>query len=104
VGPEFDWWSARCPFALVDAVSAGPPMATPTATPAPMVDWSVTSVYNVFVGPCAGCLKSWMYDMWARAPMLGVGPPVAVKLRGRATAGRLHAPCVVVRLFDHWLW
>jgi hypothetical protein len=39
-----------------------------------------------------------MYDMWARASMPEVGPPVAAKLRGRATAGRLHAPCVAVRL------
>jgi hypothetical protein len=45
-----------------------------------------------------------MYDMWAWAPMPEVGPPVAAKLRGHATVGRLHAPCVAVRLFDHRLW
>jgi hypothetical protein len=45
-----------------------------------------------------------MYGMWARAPMPEVGRPVAAKLRGSATAGRLHAPCVAVRLFDRWLW
>jgi hypothetical protein len=45
-----------------------------------------------------------MYDMWARAPMPEVGLPVAAKLRGRATAGRLHAPYATVRLFDRWLW
>jgi hypothetical protein len=32
-----------------------------------------------------------VYDMWAWAPMLEVGPPVAVRPRGRATAGWLHA-------------
>jgi hypothetical protein len=42
-----------------------------------------------------------LYDMWAWAPMLEVGPPVAAKLRGRATAGRLYAPCAAVRLLDH---
>jgi hypothetical protein len=41
-----------------------------------------------------------LYDMWAWAPMLEVGPPVAAKLRGRATAGRLYAPCAAVRLLD----
>jgi hypothetical protein len=45
-----------------------------------------------------------MYDMWAWAPMPEVGPPVAVKLRGRANAGRLHAPCAAVHLLDRWLW
>jgi hypothetical protein len=44
------------------------------------------------------------YDMWAWAPMPEVGPPVVAKLRGRATTGRLHAPCVAVRLLDRWLW
>src|SRR5688572_24247501 len=29
-----------------------------------------------------------VYDMWAWAPMPEVEPPVAAKLRGRATAGR----------------
>jgi hypothetical protein len=29
--------------------------------------------------------------------MLEVGPLVVAKLRGRATAGRLHAPCAAVR-------
>jgi hypothetical protein len=41
-----------------------------------------------------------VYDMWAWAPMPEVGPPVAAKPRGRATAGRLHAPCAAVRLLD----
>jgi hypothetical protein len=57
VGPEFDWQSARCSCAPVDAVTSGPPMVTPTATPAPAADWPVTSVLNVFVGPYAGCLR-----------------------------------------------
>jgi hypothetical protein len=29
-----------------------------------------------------------VHDMWAWAPMLGVGPLVAAKTRGRTTAGR----------------
>jgi hypothetical protein len=58
VGLEFDWRSARCSFAPVDAVTAGPAMVTLTAMPAPVVDWPMTSVLNVFVGPCAGCLES----------------------------------------------
>jgi hypothetical protein len=41
--------------------------------------------------------------MWAWAPMPEVGLPVAEKLRGRTTVGRLHAPCAVVRLLDRWL-
>jgi hypothetical protein len=45
-----------------------------------------------------------VYDMWAWAPMPEVGTPVVVKLRGRATAGQLHAPCAAVRLLDRWLW
>jgi hypothetical protein len=44
-----------------------------------------------------------VYDMWAWAPMPEVEPPVAAKLRGRATAGRLHAPCAAIRLIDRWL-
>jgi hypothetical protein len=44
-----------------------------------------------------------MYDMWARAPMPEVGPLVAGKLRGRATAGRVHASCAAIRLLDRWL-
>jgi hypothetical protein len=39
VGPESDWRLACCSCALVDAITAGPPMVTPTATPVPMVDW-----------------------------------------------------------------
>jgi hypothetical protein len=58
VGPEFDWRSAHCSCAPVDAVTVGPPMVTPTATPVSAADWPVTSVLNVFVGPCAGCLES----------------------------------------------
>jgi hypothetical protein len=58
VGPEFDWRSARCSCAPVDAVSAGPPMVTLTATPVPTANWPVTSVLNAFVGTCAGCLES----------------------------------------------
>jgi hypothetical protein len=44
-----------------------------------------------------------VYDMWLWAPMPEVGPPVAAKLRGHATAGRLHASCVAVRLLGRWL-
>jgi hypothetical protein len=58
VGPEFDWRSARCSCAPVDAVTVGLPMVMPTATPAPKVDWPVTSVLDVFIGPCVGCLES----------------------------------------------
>ena len=140
MGPKFDWRSARCSFAPVDAVTTGPPMVLPTAMPVPAADWPVTSALNAFVGPCMGCLESlpwflkiyllsllrqsrggavlarvvvqlsWtqeparqVYDTWAWAPMPEVEPPVAAKLRGRATAGRLHAPCAAVRLLDCWL-
>jgi hypothetical protein len=58
VEPEFDWRSACCSCAPVGAITAGPPMATPTVTPVPTVDWPVTFVFNVTVGPCAGCLES----------------------------------------------
>jgi hypothetical protein len=58
VGPEFDWRSARCSCTPVDAVTAGPPMVTSTATPVPMANWPMTSVLNVFVGPCVGYLES----------------------------------------------
>jgi hypothetical protein len=37
VGPEFDWRSTRCSCVPVDAVTVGPPMVTPTATPAPQL-------------------------------------------------------------------
>jgi hypothetical protein len=54
VGPESDWRLACCSCAPVDAITADPPMVTPTATPIPMADWPVTFVLNVTVGPCAG--------------------------------------------------
>jgi hypothetical protein len=47
-----------CSCALVDAITVGLPMVTPTATPVTTADWPVTSALNVFVGPCAGCLES----------------------------------------------
>jgi hypothetical protein len=58
VGPESDWWLACCTCAPVDVITAGPPMVMPSATPIPTADWPVTSVLNVTVGPCAGCLES----------------------------------------------
>jgi hypothetical protein len=58
VGPESDWRLACCSCAPIDAITAGPPMATPTATPVPMADWPVAFVLNVTVGPCVGCLES----------------------------------------------
>jgi hypothetical protein len=54
VGPESDWRLDRCSCAPVDAITVGPPMAMPTATPIPTVDWPVTIVLNVTVGPCTG--------------------------------------------------
>jgi hypothetical protein len=58
VGPESDWRLACCSCASVDAITAGPPMVTSTASPIPTVDWPVTFVLNVTVGSCAGCLES----------------------------------------------
>jgi hypothetical protein len=58
VGPEFDWRLACCSYAPVDAITAGPPMVMSTAMPIPTVDWPVTFVLNVAVGPCARCLES----------------------------------------------
>jgi hypothetical protein len=58
VGPESDWRLACCSCALVDAITAGPPMVTPTTMPVPAVDWPVTFILNVTIGPCAGCLES----------------------------------------------
>jgi hypothetical protein len=57
VGPESNWWLACCSFVPVGAITAGPPMAMPTATPIPTADWPVTFVLNVTIGPCAGCLE-----------------------------------------------
>ena len=58
VGPESDWRLACCSCAPVDAITAGPPMVTSTATPVPATDWHVTSALNAFVGSRAGCLES----------------------------------------------
>jgi hypothetical protein len=58
VGPESDWRLARCSCVPVDAFTAGLPMAVPTATLIPTVDWPVTFVLNVTVGTCARCLGS----------------------------------------------
>jgi hypothetical protein len=38
VGPEFDWRSTHCSCAPVDAVTAGLPMVTSTATPVPVAN------------------------------------------------------------------
>jgi hypothetical protein len=54
VGPESDWRLDRCSCVPVAAITAGPPMAMPTATPIPTANWPVTIVLNVTVGPCAG--------------------------------------------------
>jgi hypothetical protein len=58
VGPESDWRLACCSCAPVEAITVGLPTVMSTATPIPMVDWPVTFVLNVTVGPCAGCLES----------------------------------------------
>jgi hypothetical protein len=58
LGPESDLWLACCTCAPVDVITAGPPMVMSFATPIPTADWPVTSVLNVTVGPCAGCLES----------------------------------------------
>jgi hypothetical protein len=57
VGPKFYWRLARCSCAPVDAITVGPPLVMPSATPALVADWPVTSALNVFVGPCAGCFE-----------------------------------------------
>jgi hypothetical protein len=44
-----------------------------------------------------------VHDMWDWALMPEVGPLVAVKPRGRTTAGRLHAPYAAIRPLDRWL-
>jgi hypothetical protein len=54
VGPESDWRLDRCSCVPVAAITAGPPMAMPTAMPIPTADWPVTIVLNVTVGPCVG--------------------------------------------------
>jgi hypothetical protein len=38
VGPESDWRLDHCFRAPVAAITAGPPMTTPTAVPIPMAD------------------------------------------------------------------
>jgi hypothetical protein len=58
VGPESDYRLACCSCAPVDAITVGPPMVMSTATSIRTVDWPVTFVLNVIVGPCAGCLES----------------------------------------------
>jgi hypothetical protein len=54
VGPEFDWQLDCCSCAPVDAITTGPPMAMPTATPITTADWPVTIILNVIIGPCTG--------------------------------------------------
>jgi hypothetical protein len=51
-----DWLVASA--RLFGAITVGPPMVTPTATPIPVAGWPVTSALDVFVGPRAGCLES----------------------------------------------
>jgi hypothetical protein len=58
VGLESDWRLACCSCTPVDAITTVPPTVMPTATPIPMVDWPMTFVLNVTVGPCAGFLES----------------------------------------------
>jgi hypothetical protein len=105
VGPESDWRLDHCSCAPVAAITAGPPMAMPTAKPIPMVDWPVTIILNVTVGPCAGVprvaalvLKNLPFQTPVTAPRrrgIGAsggavfshtvtGAPVAAELRGRA--------------------
>jgi hypothetical protein len=54
VGPESDWRLDRFSCVPVAAITAGPPMAMPTAAPIPTADWPVTIVLNGTVGPCTG--------------------------------------------------
>jgi hypothetical protein len=49
---------ACCSCVLVDAITVDLPMVMPIVTPVPTVDWPVTFVLNVTVGPCAECLES----------------------------------------------
>jgi hypothetical protein len=53
VGPESGWRLDRCSRTPVAAITAGPPMALPTAAPIPTADWLVSIVLNGTVGPCA---------------------------------------------------
>jgi hypothetical protein len=124
VGPESDWWLACCSCAPVGAITAGPPMAMPTATPIPMAYWPVTFILKCHCWAMHGVpqvaalvLKNLSFQTSATAPRrhgIGAsggaifphpvtGAPVAAKLRGRITMGRLYASCVAVRLFDRWL-
>jgi hypothetical protein len=54
VGPESDWRLDRCSRAPVAVITAGLPMALPSAAPIPTADWPVTIVHNGTVGPCVG--------------------------------------------------
>jgi hypothetical protein len=54
VVPESDWRLDRCSRAPVAAITAGPPMAMPTAAPIPTADRPVTIVLNGTIGPCVG--------------------------------------------------
>jgi hypothetical protein len=38
VGPESDWWLDRCFCVPVAAITADPPMTTPTVVPIPTAD------------------------------------------------------------------
>jgi hypothetical protein len=73
VGPESDWRLACCSCVPVHAITADPPMVTPTATPVPAVDWPVTFILNVTVGPCgvprvaALVLKTYLFSLLRRA-------------------------------------
>jgi hypothetical protein len=104
VGPESDWQLDHCSCAPVAAITVGPPMAVPTATPIPTTDWPVTIVLNVTVGPCAGVprvaalvLKNLPFQTPVTAPRRrGIGASDgAVFFRTRQPARRLH---------DMWAW
>jgi hypothetical protein len=103
VGPEFDWRSARCSCAPVDAVTAGPPVVTPTATPVSVANWPVTSVLNAFVGPCSGCLESlhWFLKIYLLSLLQrSQGGAVLV----RATVQLSCTQELTHRVFDMWAW
>jgi hypothetical protein len=99
VGPESDWRLDRCSCAPIAAITAGPPMAMPTAMPTPTADWPVTIVLNVTVGPCAGVprvtalvLKNLPFQIPVTAPRRrGIGASGGVVF---SALGNRHAGCM----------
>jgi hypothetical protein len=58
VGLELVWRFRRHSLTSTGAVMVSPPMAVSTVTLVPVVDWSMASIFNTLVGPCARCLES----------------------------------------------